>query len=176
MFWGRKPPQLVGCTEMRECWQKEKKETRIRRRRGLLEGYHEYEHWLHHAIITKLLAAPWRMRALDSTHLSCCPPSLTGLRLSTHEGCPAKDRLIITPVSKIKEAAGRKSSERGGSKVPAKWFKVMFDNEFQVTFACIASLHLNILFWGGPPDAKQFVTAVVYSLRSSGNITLLQFM
>lgn len=85
---------------------RKKEKTSTRRRRGLLQGYHEYEHWLHHAIITKLLTVPRRMRGPDSTHLNRCPLPPTGLRLSTYESRPAKDHLTITPVSVTQDQGG----------------------------------------------------------------------
>lgn len=123
-----------------------KKDTSICRRRVLLQGYHEYERWLHHAIIAKLLTVPPRMRGPDSTHLIHCPLPPTGLRLSTYESCPAKDHLTITPISTTQDQEGamrRKGRERargvgGGvsSILPAKWFEVMFDNELWVWEMC----------------------------------------
>lgn len=156
--------------EMCECGQ-EKKKTSIRRRRGLLQGYHEYEHWLHHAIITKLPAVPWRMRGLDwadSTHLNRWPLPPTALRLSTYESCAAKDHLTITPVSMTQDQGGcREKEQREGKKVsciwPAKWFEVMFDNELWVCEMCRGWICIyrftTFEYFGlwGPPDAEQFL-------------------
>ena len=130
-------------------WERAEKQTSCRRRGDLLQGYHEYEQCLHHAIITKRLPPPRSMRGLDradSTHLNRWPLPPTALRLSTYERCAAKDHLTITPVSMTQDQGGCREKERWeGAKVssilPAKWFEVMFDNELWV---CGMRLDLHI--------------------------------
>lgn len=105
------------------------------------------------------------------------PP--TGLRLSTYESRPAKDQLTIIPVSMTQDQGGcreKEQRERGAkvsSILPAKWFKVMFDNEFwvcEMCHGCICIYRFTTFEYfglGGPPDAKQFVRAALYSRRNS---------
>lgn len=155
------PLQLVESEMMmKRCVRGGRKKTPINRRRGLLQGHHEYEHWLHHAIITKLLAVPRRMRGLDradTTHLNHWPLPPAVLRLSTYEGCAAKDHLTITPVSMTQDQGGcREKERREGGKVsgilPAKWFEVMFDNELWICemchgYICIYCFNYIWIFW-----------------------------
>lgn len=131
-----------------------KKKTSINRRRVLLQGHHEYEHRLHCAIISKLLAVPWRMRGPDrveSTHLNRRPLPPTVFRLSTYESRAAKDHLTITPVSVAQDQGGCGEKEEREAKeisgvLPAKWFEVMFDNELLVCDMCRGRIYiLNIL-------------------------------
>lgn len=100
----------------RDVWEwAENKKTSISRRRGLFQGYHEYEHWLRHTIISKLLAVSWRMRGLDRADLTCLnhwPLPPTVLRLSTYESCAAKDHLTITPVSMTQDQGGCSEKEQ----------------------------------------------------------------
>lgn len=126
-----------------------KNPTFFRWRRGLLQGHHEYEHWLHHAIITKLLTAPRRMRGPDSTHLSRSPLCPAGLTLSIYESCSAKYHLTMTPISVTWDQGGCWEKEQrvcvGMCLVFCQqwWFEAVFGNELWVCEMCHGNICIH---------------------------------
>lgn len=141
--------------------EKKKMETCIRRWGGLLQGYHEYEHWLHHAIISKLLLVPQRQRGPHSTHLNRCPLPPTGLRPSTYESCPTKGpsdnytRQHDTRSRRLR--VERAERERAGWGMEYFAGKVIWSNVWQwaVGLWNVPWLHLHVslchiwIFWAG---------------------------
>lgn len=91
----------------RERERERKTETCIRRWGGLLQGYHEYEHWLHHAIISKLVhCAPKAERTIlepTSTAVLSLPPGSDPPHMRAVQ---PKDHLTITLVSMTQDQGG----------------------------------------------------------------------
>lgn len=158
---------------MKRCECGWEKKTSICRRRDLLQGYHEYEHWLHHAIITKLLAVPWRMRGLGPSGLDprqpLASPTHYAQTLRIWELCSKGPSDNYTRQHDTRSRRlSRERAERGekvSSILPAKWFEVMFDNELWVCEMCrgwicryrFATFEYCVLW--SHPNAEQFIEA-----------------